>query len=323
MPIKRNFFRLGDELSSGEIGDILKEAFDTKGEKGKKKTCKRYLYLKQKLSKESIMRKKEQGGSLAGSVVKSLVSLCSRDEFKNAFCTNRESCVLIRVLSISVANKSSEIVQLLKSLTQSSVLSKELEATLKSLNRVHEVDLRQEESQCETLSAVVDRLLTKDVDHVIFNKFLELLKNSEYNKLDEGKIVELAVRVYTTHRSLFESFLQVLCHNSKTQHGNRACVDILVHTMRKLGSGNSAGIIMDWLCLMDPEILQLNPVLLREFLFTESSGVSSNESNSENSSVAYLSSVMTHETKNTTLQDCVQWMFSTTKHLDRLHNYNL
>jgi len=294
----------------------LKTVFNGKAEG--KTTCKQYLYMKQKLSKESITQKKGRGDSLAMRVVDSLVTLCSREDFKNAFCSSRESCVLVRVLSISVVKKSSGIVQLLRSMTHSKVLNRELEVTLKNLNRVHEVDLHKEESPCETLSAVVDRLLAEEIDHVTFNKFLDMMNKTDYDKLDEVKIIDLAVRVYTTHRSLFEKFLQVLCHNSKTQRGNRACVDILVRTMRKIRSGNSAGIIIDWLCLMDPEILQLNPVLLREFLFTESATASSGESKDETSSVAYLASVMTHETRNTTLQDCVQWMFSTTKHLDRL-----
>lgn len=311
-------------------------------------------------------------------VLGSLNQLCREDKsFRTSFCGNRESCLLIRILSSSsvggltkkgvqdgALSNGADFVNFLKMLLESNTASKEVGNMIRNILKQLGVvvdggggkDTVKTEKRSSPVSAMLPQNLLKRLasgestssDFLSsFRQLMNGLTSVSYGDLDVQQIVDAGIRIFKEQRSFFEEFLKVLCCNSTSKKDDSFCVTVLVALLRKLDDvedetvvnreGSSAsGIIIDRLCKIDPEILQLNPVLLRELLFTsfekekdlkmkqKAKNVQKQQQQLhksirfwENSFTAYLTSVMAHEIRNSTLQDCVQWMFSTTKNLSR------
>ena len=73
------------------------------------------------------------------------------------------------------------------------------------------------------------------------------------------------------------------------------------------------GLLIDCLSILDPEMLEVNPVLQRQFLFSKRNEVTSDVLG-DRSSTAYMTSILVHQTQNSTLEDCFVWV------LDHLKN---
>ena len=317
--------------------------------------------LKRTLSKENIIK---ENGATAATVLLLLGQLCQDDdEFRSSFCGNRESCVLVRILSSSfvgvgkrnsplsggIQNQASvgDLTRLLEMLLESSSISKELgnlsRSILKQLG-AGKTTVKVVKPLTSTLS--LEQLLKTlaaegkeitDNSSLLFRQLINALPSTSYGELDLYQMVKAGVRMFKEQRSSFEEFIKILCRHSTSKRDDSFCVSVLVALVRKLNEqenkgGSASGVIIDRLCRTDPEILQLNPVLLRELLFTTAATAGREEeekptlskqqqqqhkNTSENAFTAYLISVMAHEIRNSTLQDCVQWMFSTTKNIDR------
>ena len=78
----------------------------------------------------------------------------------------------------------------------------------------------------------------------------------------------------------------------------------------------SSGLFVDWLSILDPEILNVSPILQRELLFKEREALSVNVKEKNNSS-SYLTSMLAHQTRNSTLQDCFTWILNSSRDVNR------
>lgn len=300
----------------------------------------------------------------------SLSQLCHEDKvFRTSFCSNRESCLLVRILSSSSVGglrkkgiqdgtpKAVDFVNFLEMLLKNNSTCKELSNLIKNILKQLGVAVGgggkdilkavKRASPVPTLSPqnllkmIVCGKVTSGDFSSLFAQLIDGLPSVSYSDLNAAQVVDVGIRIVKEHRSFFEEFLKVLCCSSTSKKDDSFCVNVLVTLLRKLNGdeeiangegGNSAtGVIVDRLCRVDPEILQLNPVLLRELLFTNfvkekhlkmkqkatKQQLHKQTKPAESAFTAYLTSVMAHEIRNSTLQDCVQWMFSTTKNFDR------
>eukprot|EP00111_Clytia_hemisphaerica_P010721 TCONS_00031321-protein len=337
------------QFDENEISTTLLEAFT-----GTSKISKPYLTLKQQLSKENITK---QNGTLAIKVLHSIDEFCKQQSFKTHFCNNRESCILVRILSSSNVKNSDTFVRFLECLSRDAPQNKSMENLLNNLFKNLSIE-NKEKAADKTPRQCMEELMDQSVIKIpSLKQFLDTLKGACYQDLNKDQLAKVGIHIFNSQRSMFQDFLKVLCQHSKSQRDDGLCVEVMIQIMRNSSNGIVSGIIVDWLCRVDPEILQLNPMLLREFLFTrnekqidgpiktedlskqpiktESSskepikidGSSSEPINDEkeqpiseeNKCVAYLTSVMAHEIRGCTLQDCIQWMFSSTKSLERFN----
>ena len=76
----------------------------------------------------------------------------------------------------------------------------------------------------------------------------------------------------------------------------------------------SVGIILDWLSIIDSEITNMKPIMQRELLFTHSNEDTSYNYGNKN---AFLISLLAHQTKVTTLQDCLTWMLNANRKTEK------
>ena len=72
------------------------------------------------------------------------------------------------------------------------------------------------------------------------------------------------------------------------------------------------GLVIDWLSIFDSEVTHIKPVLQRELLFTKPTDDYGNNTHK----TAFLMSLLAHDTKASTLQDCLTWLLSDARDID-------
>ena len=74
-----------------------------------------------------------------------------------------------------------------------------------------------------------------------------------------------------------------------------------------------SGLVIDWLSIFDSEVTHIKPVLQRELLFTKPTD---DYANNNTHKTAFLMSLLAHDTKASTLQDCLTWLLSDARDID-------
>ena len=78
-----------------------------------------------------------------------------------------------------------------------------------------------------------------------------------------------------------------------------------------MSSDFSRGLILDWIEVLDPEIVHVDPLLQRDLLFMDRNNASSEKGTDKSkASASYLRALLSHQSKDTTLLDCVDWLLS-------------
>ena len=73
----------------------------------------------------------------------------------------------------------------------------------------------------------------------------------------------------------------------------------------------STGFIEDWLEILDPEIVHVDPLLQRDALFMDRTETqNSTETRTANTSPSYLRALLSHQPHDHTLFDCISWLLS-------------
>ncbi len=71
----------------------------------------------------------------------------------------------------------------------------------------------------------------------------------------------------------------------------------------------SSGLVLDWLEILDPEIVHVDPLLQRELLFMDRNEVVSHKGVDRSKTPAsYLRALLAHQTKGNALHDCLDWL---------------
>ena len=80
---------------------------------------------------------------------------------------------------------------------------------------------------------------------------------------------------------------------------------------RSLNDNFSCGLALDWLEILDPEIVHVDPLLQRELLFMNRDELASGSClDKSKTSASYLRALLAHQSKDTTLLDCLDWLLS-------------
>lgn len=98
----------------------------------------------------------------------------------------------------------------------------------------------------------------------------------------------------------------------------KTCSEILVQLLKEFegmdpSRGNlSSGLLVDWYEILDPEVVQVHPLLQRQLLFQDRVSMPSWDrsltSHEERSPSTYLLGSLTHQACWETLQDCLDWL---------------
>lgn len=68
---------------------------------------------------------------------------------------------------------------------------------------------------------------------------------------------------------------------------------------------------MDWLEILDPEIVHVDPLLERDALFMDRLGIdSAGHAETTNTPASYLRALLSHQSSDRTLFDCIEWLLS-------------
>lgn len=122
--------------------------------------------------------------------------------------------------------------------------------------------------------------------------------------------------------SVFKKFVDTLCHffindDSTNKFDDvKDCVQLLVELYKhgsSLANDFSTGFILDWLEILDPEIVHVDPLLQRDSLFMDRQEISTHDPDvkeTNSSSSAYLRSLLSHQCSDRTLFDCLDWLLS-------------
>lgn len=98
----------------------------------------------------------------------------------------------------------------------------------------------------------------------------------------------------------------------------KTCSEVLVQLLKEFegmdpSRGNlSSGLLVDWYEILDPEVVQVHPLLQRQLLFQDRVSMPSWDrsltSDEERSPSTYLLGSLTHQACWETLQDCLDWL---------------
>lgn len=98
----------------------------------------------------------------------------------------------------------------------------------------------------------------------------------------------------------------------------KTCSEILVQLLKEfegvdLSRDNLvSGLLVDWYEILDPEVVQVHPLLQRQLLFQDRVSMPSWDrsltSHEERSPSTYLLGSLTHQARWETLQDCLDWL---------------
>lgn len=297
-------------FETADISDVLKETFQSDN-------TARFALLKRQLSKENILSRQTAEVQLAQAVLQCLISFCKQKSFLNRFCQSKESCTLVRLLAFSPNVKTSDSFRTLLTLLRShDKKMEELTTTVRHLCHLNGLDENVDTTK-KTLDTLIDQLFKASEATITLSikELFKILKTSSYGNLSKDSLIKVGLHIQEQCPSMFEPFVKILCVNATNQRADKFCIEVLTGLIKET-SQCASGSIVDWLGLMDPEILQLNPILLRELLFTKHVSTSATNEQTK-SATAYLTSLVAHETRNLTLQDCADWMLGSTRLLKR------
>lgn len=98
----------------------------------------------------------------------------------------------------------------------------------------------------------------------------------------------------------------------------KTCSEILVQLLKEFEGMDpsrdnlSSGLLVDWYEILDPEVVQVHPLLQRQLLFQDRVSVPnwdrSLTSHEERSPSTYLLGSLPHQARWETLQDCLDWL---------------
>lgn len=98
----------------------------------------------------------------------------------------------------------------------------------------------------------------------------------------------------------------------------KTCSEILVKLLEESEGADSShnhlsnGLLVDWYEIVDPEVVQVHPLLQRQLLFRDRESMPSGDrsltSHEERSPSTYLLGLLTHQACWETLQDCLDWL---------------
>lgn len=267
---------------------------------------------------------------LAESVLYCLLSSCKQKTFLEQFCASKESCTLVRILAFSKNVKTTEKFRTLLTLLRNHPTKvDELTNTVRHLCLASGLNENKDVSK-KSLDALINDVLKTDQTTITraIKEFMAKFKTANYQSMSKESLIKVGLHIHRNASSMFEPFIKALCVNAADQRADKLCIEVLTALIKGTGIGAS-GSIVDWLALLDPEMLQLNPILLRELLFTkqdrslhaagqdEKEVDGSNETAAPISAVSYLTSLVAHEARNSTLQDCAHWILGSTRLLKR------
>lgn len=171
-------------------------------------------------------------------------------------------------------------------------------------------------------------LAKKYLDHVFLHFFLICFFGVHV-------FISACLKLRNANSPLFEEFLQAIAatllssQSARDFHSASAvwtpqrslplktCAEILIRLLEDSVSGQSSdhlasGLLVDWCEIIDPEIVQLHPLIQRQLLFRDKLNMSSWDRSltigDRRSPSAYLLGLMTHQACWETLQDCLDWL---------------
>ena len=84
----------------------------------------------------------------------------------------------------------------------------------------------------------------------------------------------------------------------------------------------SSGFIQDWLEILDPEIIHVDPLLQRDALFMDRMEIhGSADLRTTGTSPSYLRALLSHQPNENTLFDCISWLLSVDVKSSRLEDF--
>lgn len=144
------------------------------------------------------------------------------------------------------------------------------------------------------------------------------------------------LKLKKTNSPLFEDFIKaiittLICARSRQDSESatavwtprqslplKTCSEILVQLLKEFESIDpsrdnlASGLLVDWYEILDPEVVQVHPLLQRQLLFQERVSMPSWDrsltSHEERSPSTYLLGSLTHQACWETLQDCLDWL---------------
>ena len=148
--------------------------------------------------------------------------------------------------------------------------------------------------------------------------------------------ISACLKVRKTNSPLFEDFIQAIVETLISGHSRtesksasaawtpqqslplKTCSEILVQLLEQSNDSDPSldhlvsGLLVDWCEIVDPEIVHVHPLLQRMLLFRNRLSMPSCDrsltSHEERSPSAYLLSLLTHQARWETLQDCLDWL---------------
>ena len=147
--------------------------------------------------------------------------------------------------------------------------------------------------------------------------------------------ISACLKLRNSNSPLFEEFLQAIAATLLSSQSTRdfhsasavwtpqrslplkTCAEILIRLLKDSVSGQSSdylasGLLVDWCEIVDPEIVQLHPLIQRQLLFRDKLEMSSWDrsliSGDQRSPSGYLLGLLTHQACWETLQDCLDWL---------------
>ncbi|XP_065065814.1 integrator complex subunit 1-like [Rhopilema esculentum] len=141
--------------------------------------------------------------------------------------------------------------------------------------------------------------------------------------LDMDLIVQACNFMQEKNMAVLKKFVDAVCSCFIESKSNgfsdafdniKSCVKFLVEIYKygsSLSTDFSRGLILDWIEVLDPEIVHVDPLLQRDLLFMDKKNVSSEKGTDKSkASASYLRALLSHQSKDTTLLDCVDWLLS-------------
>lgn len=279
-----------------------------------KTPSKNFLQLKQRLALACISIQSDDA-NVTQLVVSVLTDLCDKESFCCNFCTHKSASAILNCVMRDQNTKTESKIMLLKKLAKCATKSSEVDKLVNSACRKYKLlDESENTSSKSTKLDVVlkDFLACKTQVEAIKTGKRMLCKMQEegIENLPKEKLVKACKTMLSKCRFLCERFIHTFCSGFQSQRSIKRCLEILIEVFATCDE-KDLGILIDWISILDPEILHLNPILQREFLFKQRDACSLDTS--------YLASMLVHESRDFTLQDCLTWLLTSQKDVDSLN----
>jgi len=278
---------------------------------GDTKEVSAFITLKQKLSLANI-KVKDKENKLALKIINSLNLFLTNRKFVHGFIRkSNDACALLRLLSICGLTCYKEkylnlFIQIKESLPSNHAIRK-----LSTLLNINLECIKNTTKSCNTM--MMDILNNKDSNENI-NLVKELMdklrEGNDLNSKSKDKLIQVLVLLSKQSIGLLEELIQLLFELIADQKKSRIVLDILLEVLVK-GEPSAIGLLLDWISMIDSEILQFNPIVERDLLF--------GNHGCQLPSITYLTSLLAHQAKSVTLEDCLTWMLSSERNVDSMN----